>query len=249
MRRRLPLALAALLLACVGVFATVAYAAAADQRAVAGRRSVWVLIATHRIPAGTTARAVRSNDYTNRVVMPAETVPPGALEVINSDIDDLAATADVKPGQLLMRAMFDKAVTLSGGLNVPPDGLAVSVSVDLAGDVAGYIVPGADVAILLTYTPPAASPDPAEVSTGAVAGQTTKILLPRVEVIAVGVRTDASKSPVTATSTEVLLTLAVDQYDAQRLVQAANTGKLSAALLGDSATVQTGAGVNTGQLF
>lgn len=75
MRRRILIALTALVLAGVSAAALLVYAKGVDRRAVAVRQGVWVLLAAKRIPAGTTGAQIRRQGLADKVLMPAETVP------------------------------------------------------------------------------------------------------------------------------------------------------------------------------
>jgi pilus assembly protein CpaB len=263
MRRRILAALVALALAAVGCLAVLAYVHAADTRALAGREAAWVLVATRRVPAGTTAAAIREQGYVERVAMPASTVPKDALGSLDSAFDALALTGDVQAGQLLLRGMFGESARLSGGLALPEGKLAVSVEMTAAARVAGYVRPGSKVAVFDTFT---MREGKGRVPVGgqslAGANQATRVLLPRLEVIAVGERgtAGAATSVPAATaapgangtaspSTTMLITVAVSQDEAERLVHAAQTGTLYLALLDDTAKIEPGQGVDNNTLF
>jgi pilus assembly protein CpaB len=250
MRRRILAGLAAVALAAVGCLAVLAYVRNADARALAGRAAAWVLVTTRRVPAGTTGRELREQGYARRVAMPAGTVPADALGSLDPRLDALAVTGDVQPGQLLLRAMFGAPTRLSGGLALPPGTLAVSVEMTAAARVAGYVRPGAKVAVFDTYKAPGR----------AGADQATRVLLPRVEVIAVGERGTAGAATSAGTpastsaeqpapGTTMLITVAVGQDEAERLVHGAQTGTLYLALLDDSAKIEPGQGVDDETLF
>jgi pilus assembly protein CpaB len=272
MKRRILAILVALALALLGCLAVVAYVGAADERALADREAVWVLVATQRIPAGTTAARVRTGGYVERVAMPAATVPTDALGELAADLDALAVTADVQARQLLLRGMFGESTRLSGGLALPEGKLAISVEMTAAGRVAGFVRPGSKVAVFDTFTMQEGKgriPAGDGLSSGHDANHATRVLLPRVEVIAVGERGTAgavtsapaagaspaagggsTKSGASAKAgATVLVTVAVTQAEAERLVHAALTGTLYLALLDDTAQIEPGPGVDNDSLF
>ena len=98
-------------------------------------------------------------------------------------------------------------------------------------------------------------PDGEKLSFGAGNHQVTRVLLPRVEVIAVGDKTSthttsSDSGDDTATSDQAkTLTVAVNQDDAERLIHAVQTGTLCFALLDDNSNIKPGAGVNNSNLF
>jgi pilus assembly protein CpaB len=79
--------------------------------------------------------------------------------------------------------------------------------------------------------------------------------LPKVEVIAVGSATAASANKADAAKSDpqsantVMVTVAVSQEEAERLVHAVQTGTLYLALLDDSSNVTSGPGVDNKSLF
>jgi len=266
MKRRLLAALVALALALVGCLAVVAYVRAADERAIAGREAVWVLLATTRIPAGTSAAQLREGGHVERVAMPAETVPADALGELDPGLDELVVTADVQARQLLLRGMFGESTRLSGGLALPEGRLAVSVEMSAAARVAGFVRPGSKVAVFDTFTMQEGKgriPSGDGLSLRPEANHATRVLLPRVDVIAVGERgaagaaTSAPASGGTADAdaaaskagVTMLVTVAVTQPEAERLVHAAQTGMLYLALLDDTAQIEPGPGVDNNTLF
>ena len=109
--------------------------------------------------------------------------------------------------------------------------------------VAGFVNPGSQVAIFLN-------------GSDGDAGSFTRLLLERVSVLGVG-----STTPVSTTTTDpagqqtteqlprTLLTLAVDQKDAQRVLFAAGNGELAFALLTPDSSVKAGPGVTAQNLF
>ncbi|MDQ0368763.1 Flp pilus assembly protein CpaB [Catenuloplanes indicus] len=242
MKRRMLAVMAALVLAAFGGFAVIAYVRGAEERAVAQTDPVWVLVSTGTIPAGTTGAQIRERGLTQRVAMPAETVPQGALGELAADLDGLALTGEVGASQLLLAGMFGTPTALTGGLPVPAGKLAVSVQVGAAAQVAGYVRPGATVTIFNTYE----SGD----------GRVTRVLLPEVDVIGVGERGSAGAAVTavqqngaeTAPAT-TMLTVAVDQDQAERLVHASQTGSLYLALRDETARVSVGDGVTDRDLF
>lgn len=265
MKRRLLAVLVAAVLAVVSCLAVVAYVRGADRRALAGREAVWALVATKRIPAGTTGVRIREGGYTRRVAMPAATVPTDGVEAIDDQLAALAVTADVQSSQLLLRGMFGESTRVSGGLALPEGKVAVSVEMTAAARVAGYVRPGSKVAVFDTFTLRSGkdrAPSGARLSDKFEYNHATRILLPRMEVLAVGERgtagaavsapaaetTAAAKDAPKAGQT-MLVTLAANQDEAEKLIHASLTGTLSLALLDDTATIAPGAGVDNDTLF
>ena len=100
-------------------------------------------------------------------------------------------------------------------------------------------------------------PDGEKLGFGAGNHQVTRVLLPKVEVLAVGAKTagnaaadsDANETATATSGGAKTLTVAVNQNDAERLIHAVQTGTLYFALLDDNSSVKPGAGVNNSNLF
>jgi pilus assembly protein CpaB len=122
--------------------------------------------------------------------------------------------------------------------------MAVTVETGVPEQVAGYVQPGAQIVMFLTY-------DLLD-SNGKKTGiQRTRVLLPRVEVLAVGTyqpnRNGTSTNSTTGgnrTTSSLLVTVAVDQQEAERLIEGQAHGSLYLGLLTDSVEVRTGTGVD-----
>jgi pilus assembly protein CpaB len=243
MRARKSALVLSLVVALVGTLLVASYARHSEASAATAEVKVPVLVAKARIPAGTDTKAVAAG-LTQLLSMPKSTVPADALTDL-ATVPDLVAVSDVFPGQVLVRAGFGPAPN-SGGLTIPKGKLAVSVQLGDPQRVAGFVLPGSEVAILDTH------PVAAGAGAGAQGAVETRTLFPRVTVIAVG--PTALQPPPNATATNqavpaAILTLAVSQQDAERLVQATQTGKLYFALLSRDSQTGSSAGVNDGSLF
>lgn len=252
MTRRIIGVLLAIVLAIAGTAAVFAYVSTAEERAAASQEAVQVVLANERIPAGTSVARLREQELVREVVMPASSVPDGALTSITEDLADLedqVVTADLHPDQLLMRRAFGPPAQLTGGLAVPDTKVAVSVRIDVHQQVAGYVRPGSHIAIFNTY----GSDDDDEIDEAAD-NTRTRLLLPRVEVLAVGVFGDGGVTTTTADEDEegrsgLVLTVAVSQDEAERLIHASRTGQLYLALLTDTSEIEPGPGVDSRNLF
>jgi pilus assembly protein CpaB len=263
MKRSVIAVAVAAVLAMLGCLAVLVYVRGADSRALAGKHAVSVLVATKRIPAGTTGSQIRSGGYVEAVSMPQSSVPVDAMSSVSSSLDKLAVNADVAPRQLLLRGSFAAPTTTTGGLALPDGKIAVSVAAQ--GPANTFVRPGANIAIFDSFStnPSSNIPDGEKLASGAGVNQITRVLLPRVEVIAVGDKTASSAAAnTTASNTDSssstdtsqggdarTLTVAVDQDEAERLIHAVLTGTLSYALLDENSDVKPGAGVNNNNLF
>jgi pilus assembly protein CpaB len=262
MTRRIIGVLLAIVLAVIGTGAVLLYVNSARNTVAAGQRAVHILVAKGRIPAGTSGDRIRSQGLAEDLVVPASTVPEDALSNVPGELDKLVITADVQARQVLLRGMFGQATRLSGGLDIPEGSVAVSVTINISQQVGGFVRPGSQIAIFDTY-PADASGKVSSAATATGGNRATKVLLPRVEVIAVGtfgangvtanqVQQNGDKSGTTTqqnTGGQIIVTVAVTQADAERLIHATATGTLYFALLTDSSDVKPGPGVDNSSLF
>ncbi|GIJ50852.1 hypothetical protein Val02_77380 [Virgisporangium aliadipatigenens] len=262
-KRSLIAVAAAVVLAAAGSTAILLYVGAADRRAVEGRAPVSVLVTTKRVPAGTTGADLRAGGYVEAVTMPASTVPDDALNNVDGALDPLVLTADLQPRQLVLRGAFGERSGLSGGVAIPSGKIAVTV--DVAGVPAGSLVrAGSLVAVFDVYTPRDATRVPSGLKgpqPAADADHVTRLLMPKVQVLAVGAATGATGSDATqapagqlatgekAASALTAVTFAVSQEDAERLILAATTTQIYVALLDDSSALRPGPGTDTRSLF
>jgi pilus assembly protein CpaB len=249
-RRVLTVALA-VLLAVLGTAGVLAYVHQADARALAGMQAVTTLVAQQEIPAGTSADAAMHDGLLTSQQFPASSVPSDAVSSITPDLSSLVMSANVQPGQLLLRPMLVTATqaTTAGALAIPKGMVAVTIPLCLPAAVAGYVQPGSEVAVFDTYATGrgvqancGGSGSLNESTSRTIA--LTRVVLPRVLVLSVGSPqaggtsstsasgTTAADAPTTAsTSGPVLVTMAVSQADAERLILLTETGVSYLALL------------------
>lgn len=257
MTRRILAFLVALVLAALGTAAVLVYVQRADERALADTTAVEVLVARQRIPAGTTGESIRSRGLVESLRMPAGTLPDSeALTSLPAELDKLVVTSDLQPGQLVLRRMFSASARTAGGLAIPEGLVAVSFEATVAEQVAGYVRPGSQVAVFVRYQ------EIDEKKGRSVGGKGsddtisgTAVLLPKVEVIAIGSFSDGGQTtttPVDGRAEEdgriaktVLVTVAVDTIQAAKVIHAAGADAIYLALLTDSSKVRAGDGVDS----
>jgi pilus assembly protein CpaB len=257
MKRRIFLIGLAVVLALAGTFAVFAYVKNADKRAVAGQHATQVVVAAKRIPAGTTWADATNGGYLHTENMPSDVAPSDALQSTTADIapQDVVA-ADISAGQIVLQQMFGPKTPTTSGLHIPADEMAVSLKVTADADVAGYVQPGSQLAIfdtfiLLDNNVPAGSKTGGDKTDN----WATKLLLPRVDVLAVsqaapsGTKNGLSDSNSGSQTATLLVTLAVPQSDAERVIHVAQTGNPYLALLTSNSHSAPSAGVdNHGKL-
>jgi pilus assembly protein CpaB len=183
-----------------------------------------VAVAARDLPLGTIVQQadVRMIDWRG------DAVPPGYVRDAGAVVGRGLITP-VKANELLLDAKLAPRGA-GGGLAVTiPDGLrAVSVRVDDVIGVAGFVLPGTRVDVVLTLPP---KDDRKETI--------TQIVLQSVPVLAAGqvVQQDAQGKPITVS----VLTVLVAPDDGEKLILASNEGKIQLALRNslDLAEIQT----------
>jgi pilus assembly protein CpaB len=246
MKRRLLIIVLALALAAIGTSGVLAYVKRADARAIAGMQAVSVLVAQRKIPSGTPAGTALRDGMLASETFPASSVPASALGSIPVVLSPLVLGATLQPGQLLLRPMLVAPAELTSGLAVPPGLLAVTLNFCLPEVVAGAIHAGSQVAVfdtIGTASSISAAPGCAGTHQQASGRILTRVVLRSVLVLSVGT---APASGQTGTSTtgalggsssaasgqsSTLVTVAVDQAEAERLIQLTETGLPYLALL------------------
>jgi pilus assembly protein CpaB len=247
MNRRVGLIATAIVLALIGTFAVYSYAHNADKRAVSKTRSAKVLIAQKRVSAGTSWSEARKGDALQEEKVPVDSVPSNAVPNLDASIPvDEVATADIEPGQIVVRPMFGTKAPSTGVLAIPAGKLAVTVQMSSSNDVAGFVQNGSEVAIFLTakLTLPKGSPELAVF--GGTDIYDTKMVLARVSVIATSQTPPGDLNGGKDSSSgngSVLVTLALTQDEAQRVILAQQIGSLYLGLLSDTSVTAPNGGV------
>jgi pilus assembly protein CpaB len=243
MDRRRVLLLAAVLLAVLGTVLVFLYVRGADSRAEQRFETVEVLKATTAIEPGESIDDAQASGKLALLPVAREDVLPNA-QTSTETLSGLVATTRIYPGEQIISDKFGGEAEASSALQIPKGMLAVSVNLTDPARVAGFVNPGSEVTVFLNGANP---------TTGE---PFTRVLLPRVTVLGVG-----STTPTTTTTTtedgeqtteqlpRTLLTLAVDQSDAQRVLFATTNGELAFGLLTGNVTVRPDDGVTAADLF
>jgi pilus assembly protein CpaB len=243
MRRRLLAAIAAVLLILVGTVVLLAYVHGADSRALAGARTVDVLVVEQVVPAGTPAADLTDLVRTER--LPAKAAVAGRV----TDLGGLAGqvtTVDLQPGEQLLAGRFARPDELQTPGTVPAPAGTEEVSVLLepqranggrlaAGDTVGIFVsidePPSTHAVLhrVLVTQVQGAPQPADPSADE------------------GTATASAASP--APSGSLLVTLAVTAEQAEGVVFGAEHGTLWLSLEPEGADVDGTEVVTPGNVY
>lgn len=248
MDRRKVLLVVAAVVAALGTVLVLLYARGADNRAEQRFETVEVLRAVAPIEVGESIEAAAQAGKLALQPVPQEQVLPTAQTSIEALAGTVALTR-IYPGEQVIAEKFGGASDAqTATLPIPEGKLAITVNLSDTARVAGFLQPGAQVAVFLNGT----DPDTQQ--------PFTRNLLERVQVLGVG-----STSPVSTTTTtqdggqttaqtteqlpRTLITLALDKEDAQKVMFAQSTGELSLALLTESSRMPRDTGVTASTLF
>ncbi|WP_350276405.1 Flp pilus assembly protein CpaB [Kribbella sp. HUAS MG21] len=251
MKRRVATIVLAVVLAALGTGAVLVYVNRADARAVAGQQAVTVLVAGKAIPSGTTARDAKA--ALRKETLPASSVPSDAVAEISPAQEALVTSSDLSPGQLLRNSVLVTAAQATGGLAIPDGKVAVTITLCTPEAVAGNIRVGSDVAVFGTLVvgsnDASAQPNCSgqhKLQVGKGIGN-TRVVIPKVRVLSIGpaARADAEaettgigQQNTSAKNDPILVTFAVNQDDAERLILLTQTGLPYLALHGPSAQIK-----------
>jgi pilus assembly protein CpaB len=249
-RRRLLLILA-VFVAVIGTALVFLYVQGADKRAQDKYENADALVATQNIAAGETFDQAVS---AGKIVVHA--VPKNVLDenpgyqTSTTAFKGQLAVAPIFQGQVIVDGQWGDAVTAAtSSLPIPPGMLAISVNLTDPDRVAGNIQNGSNVAIFVTGTLQKAG---AAAASGGDT-QSTRLLLPKVTVLNVGSPQPATTSTTTekdgTQTTEqlprTLLTIAVTQKDAQKVILASKALDLTFGLLTNKSNVKPAQGTST----
>ncbi len=250
MARRSVLLIVALVIALLGTMLIVLYVKGIDARATAGQEMVEVLTASATIDSGESTMAAQEGGKFEKKQIRSTDLVAGAL-TSTSSITDKVALGTIYPGEQILSAKFGD-ISDSDGLVIPDDKLAVSVELTDPERVAGFVNPGSQVAVFFSGEPSIRKPDGSDEELPPV----TRLLLAKVTVIGVGTTSVSSKTTTTEQGAEVveqvpstILTLAVNQKEAEKVIYAARNTDVSFALLNKQTKVSDGPGVSAKDLI
>jgi pilus assembly protein CpaB len=236
-RRKILLVLAAVI-AAFGTLLVFLYVQSADSRAREKLDTVDVLVASQDIRTGESFEDA-SGKFELRPV-PRDQLLANHQTSLDG-LDGLVALNPIYAGeQIVSQKWGGSADVTSTVLAIPQKKVAISVQLSDPARVAGFVNPGSEVAIMLVMSD----------------GQYVRTLLPRITVIGVG-----SSSTVTQTTTttegettaetipKTLMTLAVTQREAEKLLWGSSYGQLAFALTTEESVVRKSGPVTEQNLF
>lgn len=191
-------------LALVGTLLLVAYVQTAEGKASADQKQVPVLVVSEQVERGATSDELAHAVHVERI--PAGARAPRALTSVEA-LDGRVPASDLYPGEQLVADRLTDPAEVGAEL---PDGMtAVSLSLEPQRAVAGQVRAGARVNVLASYDEP----------------PSTETVLRNVLVEGV-TRTDAPDNGGQTVKGTVLVTLAVTPEQAEKVVHAADHGRV-----------------------
>jgi pilus assembly protein CpaB len=193
---------------------TYRYVQAMPERTTATVNTTAVMVAASNLHLGA---ALRAEDL-RAIQWPTESLPAGVFSTPN----DLIGRGVIQPIAQNEPILPGKLAPVGSGAGLPPiipDGMrALSVRVNDVIGVAGYVLPGTKVDVLVTVSP-----------TSQMQDMTSKVILTNVQVLAAGTRIERDVEEDKPISVSVV-TLLVDPLQAEALTLAATEGKIQLAL-------------------
>lgn len=245
--------LLAVVLAFVATIAIYSYVQGIEQRAFEDAELVEVFVAQETIPQGLSVSAASEAGLIARENAPRGTVPEGALGSLDQ-VEGLVTESRILAGEVVVRDRWVDPQQVSDAVLEIPEGFeAISVQVGIPPGVAGFIRAGDQVSLVATVAQPDTvtedeEGEPIEVEAGEVR---TQYLLQSIDVLSVGQRvtTEQGEDGVAEGGGSVLLTVALEPEDVERLVFAIGNAELYFTLLPEDAEPQDTPGRTLADLF
>jgi pilus assembly protein CpaB len=251
-RRKLLLVLA-VFVAVIGTALVFLYVQGADKRAGDKYDNVSVLKATSNIAAGTKYDDALASGQITMSTAPKNELAAAAVTSTEA-LKGKLVTVPIFTGQQIITSQFGNTVqATSSSLAIPKGMIAISVNLTDPDRVAGNIQNGSEVAIFVTGQLTNAAGSSGGASSTAANVQSTRLLLPKVTVLNVGspqppttsTKTDENGTQTTEQLPRTLLTLAVTQKEAQKVILASKALDLTFGLRTSDSQVAPTPGTST----
>jgi pilus assembly protein CpaB len=231
MGRRTLLLISSILVAAVGTALVAIYVRGADERAEANAQVVSVLVASRGIASGRSLQAeLDASSFTTQNVLAREKttdVIADASQLAELADQGLVTLAPIAAGQVIQRGLFGKSAAAATDTALAAGQMRMAVQLADPNRSAGFLVANAHVAVFVT------------IGTGTT--QKTGLVIDDVQVLSVGAapveparRSQQDASGTASTEDAVpttIVSLAVNQDQAQKLILAQKAGELYFAIL------------------
>ena len=224
----------AVAVAAVAAVVTYGWLNGVQDRAYDDAKLVRVFKVTKDIEKGTAGEQAIQSEAIQSDRAPQEFRPANALTDVNV-IRGRVALTKLSAGQILVDGMFvdPRVAQVTAAQRIPAGQVAVTVSVDQVRGVAGLLVPGDKVDIMVAN------------------GPNMQMLFQNVNILFIGTTAapEAGETEAVAPTTSNLITFAVPPLAAQKIVQAASAGGIYLALVPPDNQPTPVPPVNPGNLF
>jgi pilus assembly protein CpaB len=224
----------AVVVAAVAALVTYGWLNGVQDRAYDDAKLVRVFKVTKDIEKGTAGEQALQAEAIKSDKAPQEFRPANALTDVNV-IRGRVALAKLTAGQILVDGMFvdPRVAQVTAAQRIPAGQVAVTISVDQVKGVAGLLVPGDKVDMMVPN------------------GPALQMLFQNVNILFIGTTAapEAGETQAVQASTSNLITFAVPAFAAQKIVQAANAGGIYLALVPPDNQPTPVPPVNPGNLF
>lgn len=224
MPRRVIGVIAAVLLAAVGTLALIGFVRGAESRALAGEETVEVLVVTEEVAKNTPAVDLADKVHTETV--PAKVRARNGVTDL-TDLEGRVTSVALVPGEQVVTTRFVTPAQLveQSGVEVP-DGLQeVTISLEPERALGGNVIPGDTVGVLASFVW-----EDSPKHTTKMNHQKVLVTNVQADLTAAAAPTEAEAGedepprPAAAPTGNLLVTLAVDAEQAERIVFAAEHG-------------------------
>lgn len=236
--RRMAALIGAVVLAGFATFALTSYVQGIESRTLRGAEMVQTFVAKDEILAGMEGKTAIADGLIVKESVPRKVV---AEDVIRSlkDIENRVAAVNIKKGEQIISSRFVAPTEARGILPIPTGKQAMAVEIEVPPGVAGFIQAGDKVSIIAQLS----DPEPQ-----------AQYVLQNIAVLAVGQRIVTSEEgegagKVQRSETKVLLTLAVNRDEAEKLALAIAEGDLYFTLVPPAQEPGSTSGRNLGNIF
>lgn len=231
--RRTLIVAGAVIAAALAAFANYAYLSSVQDRAYDNAERLRVFVVGKDIPKGLPGEQALQEEFVKPDEIPREFRPGTAITDL-ATIRGKVAITNLSVGQVVVDGMFvdPKVAQITFSQRIPAGQVAITVSVDQVRGVAGLLVPGDKVNLLVTE------------------GGAQRYLFQNVNIIAIGTSAapQAGESAVAANPGSGLITFAVPPQSAARIALAAGSGLYLTLVPPDNPPVAIEP-VNPGNLF
>ena len=227
----------ALVLAALATFAIFTYVRGIEQRAFEDAELVDVFVAQADIPAGISSGDASEAGLIGRDARPRTAVPEGAI-VSLEQIDGLVTLDRILAEEVIVRDRWIDSAQAAGVFEIPDGFEALSVETAIPPGVAGFVRAGDRVSLIATIEEPGEITIEGDESITQEPGEVrTQYVLQGIEVLAVGQRivTEEGEDGFQQPTERVLMTVALEPEDAERMVFAIENSALYFTLLPEDA--------------